>query len=77
MVRGKYGDISEISVAKFMNLFDKYRDLRTQAIQEYRENEHLQYKGMGDANRICREDPLAEHFSRMSGAFSELRETIS
>lgn len=76
MVRGRYGDIVEISVAKFMNLFDKYRDARTEAIQEYRENEHLQFKGLGDANRTVKSDPLAEHFSRMSGVFSELKESV-
>lgn len=76
MVRGKYGDMAEISVAKFMNLFDKYRNERTLAIQEYRENEHLQFKGLGDANRSAKSDPLAEHFSRMAGSISQLKESM-
>lgn len=76
MVRGKYGTLDTITVARFMNLFDKYRDERHEAIQDYRMNEHLQFKSLGDANRSSKSDPLAEHFSRMADTISNLREGL-
>lgn len=76
MVRGVYGDTTQISVSKFMNMFDGYRDERHYALIQYRENEHLQYKGMGDNTRINKEDPLSEHFSRMANSLSELKSSL-
>ena len=77
LVRGQYGDISELSLTKFMRLFDAYRDERHEALMLYRENEHLQYKGMGDAGRSVREDPLADHFSKLGASLHELRMQLS
>jgi hypothetical protein len=77
MVRGKYGTFESMSVAKFMNLFDKYRDDRHYALLEYRENEHLQFKSMGDANRSARQDPLADHFNKLGSSLHELRMQLS
>jgi len=77
MVRGKYGNIDELSVARFMNLFDKYRDDRHMAIVEYRENEHLQYKGIGDNTRSVKTDPLADHFGKLGSSLHELRMQLS
>lgn len=76
MVRGKYGEISEISVAKFMNLFDKYRGERTLAIEDYRYNQHLHHKGLGDSNRSAKEDPLSEHFSKLGNSLTILKEQL-
>ena len=76
MVRGKYGVIDSMSVSKFMKLFDDYREERTEAIRNFRMNEHLQYKGMGDSNRSNNSDPLAEHFSRMAGTIAELKQSL-
>ena len=59
-----------------MNMFDGYRDERHYALIQYRENEHLQYKGMGDNTRINKEDPLSEHFSRMANSLSELKSSL-
>lgn len=76
MVRGEYGNIEELSISRFMNLFGKYRDERHFALVEYRENEHLQFKGMGDANRTNYTDPLSEHMSNIAGRMSEMKDAI-
>lgn len=77
LVRGDYGEITELSIAKFMKLFNGYRDERHFALIEYRENQHLQYKGMGSAERSAKSDPLAEHFSGISARISEMKEAMS
>lgn len=76
MTKGKYGHIESMSIAKFMSLFEKYRDDRHSAILEYRENEHLQFKGLGDANRSSKGDPLSEHFSRLGDTISGLKNSL-
>lgn len=76
MVRGKYGNIEELSISRFMNLFDKYRDERHSAIMQLRENEHLQHKSLGDSERSVKSDPLADHFSSIGERMSELKEAV-
>lgn len=76
LVRGKYGNVEELSVAKFMNLFDQYRDERHFAMQEIKMNEHLQYKALGDSNRSYKQDPLSEHFSSLGQTISELKSKL-
>lgn len=77
LVRGKYGEIAELSISRFMKLFDGYREERHFALVEFRENQHLQYKSLGDANRSFREDPLSEHMSNISGRMLEIKEALS
>jgi hypothetical protein len=76
MVRGKYGNLEDMSVSRFMNLFDKNREERCFAIMNFRENEHLQHKGMGYTERSRTVDPMEEHFARMANTMSELRATV-
>lgn len=76
MVRGKYGNMEEISIARFMGTFDKYRDERHYALIDLRENEHLQYKGLGDASRSAQSDPLADHFSSFGERIHELKDAL-
>lgn len=73
LVRGTYGEVSEISIAKFMNLFDQYRQERYDAIINFRENEHIQFKSLGSSERSSKSDELAEHFASMSQTISELK----
>jgi len=78
IVRGKY-EISRdtIDTGKFLEYFEKYyRQPRHEALLEYRYNKHLELKGTGSAERSYKEDPLDEHFSRLGGALSELRESM-
>lgn len=76
LVRGKYGVIEDISVPKFMNLFDKYRDERHFALVEYRENEAIQHKGIGDNTRSSVEDPLSNTLMRIQGTMAELKQSL-
>jgi len=76
LVRGKYGIIEDISVTKFMSLFDKYRDDRHLALIEYRENEHLVYKGLGDNTRSSVEDQLSNTLMRIQGTMAELKQSL-
>jgi hypothetical protein len=76
MVRGKYGNIEEITISKFMNLFDKYRDERTEAINEIRMNEHIQFKGLGDNTRTSTPDPISQHLSNISGTIADLKDSL-
>jgi hypothetical protein len=67
LVRGKYGNVDELSVSRFMNLFEVYRDDRYEAIQEYRENKHLEFKGLGDPDRSVKpSNAFEEHLQQYS-----------
>ncbi len=76
MVRGKYGEITEMSVARFMKLFEGYRQIRHESILLLRENEHLQYKGLGDAERTSKSDELEQRFANFGDRIAELKESI-
>lgn len=76
MVKGKYGEITEISITKFMMLFEKHRQERYEAIRQLRENQHYQFKGMGHAERTRVIDPLESHFAELGNRMSELKETV-
>jgi hypothetical protein len=76
MVQGKYGNIDEMSIPRFMNLFDKFRDDRHNSIVEIRMNEHLQYKGLGSSERSNQEDALSSHFANFAGTMASLRESL-
>jgi len=77
MTRGRYGTFESLSLSKFMSHFDKYRDDRHYALLEYRENEHLQYKGIGDATRSVKDDPLADRMGKLGSSLHELRMQFS
>lgn len=73
LVRGEYGNVEELSVSRFMNLFGKYRDNRWNEWFAFKENEHLQYKALGDGNRTGTVDPLSEHFGKLGASLHELK----
>jgi hypothetical protein len=77
LVRGDYGEITELSIARFMKLFNSYRDERHNALILFRENQHLQFKGMGNSERSAKSNPLAEHFSGISARISEMKDAMS
>lgn len=76
MVRGRYGNIEELSVSRFMNLFDKFRDERHKSFLNYTENLHLHLKGLGSSERSSKSDALSEHFSRFANTMSTMRQNI-
>lgn len=77
MLAGKYEmSYESMDIPKFMRLFELYREERWQNWVTHKDNEHLQYKGLGDANRTGKADPLAEHFSRMASTISAMKENM-
>jgi|CXWK01.1.fsa_nt_gi hypothetical protein len=77
MTRGEYKVPAELDIPKFMEIFEIYREQRHQELHEYRYNQHLQYKGIGDATRVTQKDELSEHFSSMGDRMHQFKETIS
>lgn len=73
LVRGEYGNVEELSVSRFMNLFGQYRDKRWNEWFIFKENEHLQYKSLGSADRVNGVSELQEHFSKFANTISELK----
>ena len=77
LTRGEYKVPAELDIPKFMEIFEIYREQRHQELYEFRYNQHLQYKSLGDATRVTKNDPLAEHFASMGERMSTLKEQIS
>ena len=77
MTRGEYKVPAELDIPKFMEIFEIYREQRHQELHEFRYNQHLQYKSMGDATRVAQADPLSEHFASMGDRMSAMKEQIS
>lgn len=77
MTRGEYKVPAELDIPKFMEIFEIYREQRHQELHEFRYNQHLQYKALGDATRVTAPDQLSEHFSSMGDRLSQMKETIS
>lgn len=74
MVRGKYQmSYESLDIPKFMALFETYRQERHASILRLREDLHLQYKGLGSAERTAKEDALSEHFSRLGDTLGTLK----
>lgn len=65
LVRGKYGDMYEsMDMAKFMKLFNEYRDERWKEWVNFKEAEHIQFKTMGAVERTgSNKTPLDEHLA--------------
>lgn len=77
MVTGKYElSYESMDIPKFMKTFEIYRQERHNAILELRENQHLQFRGLGYTERSTKEDALSEHFARFGETLGTLRENI-
>lgn len=77
LVRGEYGKFYEsMDIPKFMDFFEIYRQERHNALVQIRENQHLEYKGMGDGNRTTIKDGLDDHFANITGRLSDLKERL-
>lgn len=77
LTRGEYKVPTELDIPKFMEIFELYREHRHKELQEYRYNQHLQYKALGDASRVTAPDQLSEHFASMGDRLSVMKEKIS
>lgn len=76
LTRGEYKLPAELDTEKFMNVFEVYREQRHQEYHQQMYNQHLHYKGMGDANKTATVDPLSEHFSNMANRLSEMNSRV-
>lgn len=77
LVRGKYKlSYESFDIPKFMELFEIYRQERHSMILRLRENEHLQFKALGDATRSFSQDALSEHFGNFANTMSMMRENM-
>jgi hypothetical protein len=57
LATGKMGPIYQsLDIPRFMELFQIHRDERIEALQAYRDEEHAQFKGMGDSDRWSKEN---------------------
>lgn len=77
MVRGKYQFSKDsIDTGRFLETFEQYRQERYEALLQYRENKHLELKGLGSSERSYKEDPLDEHFARLGNTINGLKESL-
>lgn len=78
LVRGEYGSNYEsMDIPKFMEKFDIFRDTRHKAYTQIKEEQHCQYKVMGDTGRSNVANPLEEHFAKMGETMSNLKSKIA
>lgn len=78
LVRGKYGNNDDMTVAKFMNLFEIYREERYRAIIAYREQECANLDALGDPTdrikgKTLLDEQLASYASRMQEKNDEIK----
>lgn len=77
LVRGKYGNHDDMTVSKFMNLFDLYLEERWQAIVEFREQQYSQLDSLGDpTDRIKGNTLLDQQLSDYSKKLQEKNDEI-
>jgi len=78
LTRGKYNPLYEsMDVPKFMEKFEIYREERHRAIVEFRENRHLEYKGLGDPTRSTKpETAFDEHLLSYTTKLQEKNDEI-
>lgn len=77
LTRGRYeGMYESMDVPKFMEKFEIYRQARHEAVIAYRENQHLQHRSLGPAERTSKSDPLEDHLSNITGRLSELKDNL-
>jgi hypothetical protein len=80
LTRGRYGELYEsMDLPKFMNLFGKYRDERWEEGARLRDEKHLEYKSMGDPQRIgsrmtAFDEHLAAYTTKLQAKNDEIRE---
>jgi hypothetical protein len=80
LVRGKYGKLYEsLDVPKFMQFFEEYRQERFQAVIEWKENKHAEFKNLGDPERMgikktAFDEALANYSNKLRAKNDEIKE---
>jgi len=79
MTWGKYEmSYESFDIPKFMKLFEIYRQQRYEAVMEYRENQHLEFKGLGSAERSTKpttdfEEHLQQYTEKLQAKNDEIK----
>lgn len=77
LVRGEYGESTELTVAKFMSKFNQYRDDRWSAALQRRDEKEEYYKRLGDDNwheRNNRVSSIDEEFATLRKKFEDKKD---
>lgn len=75
LTRGKYGPMYEsIDIPKFMEKFSIYREERTRALQDFREEQHAQNKALPVNDRLADMFPETEQNNMREAMKGYLRE---
>jgi hypothetical protein len=77
LVRGKYGNFEDVSIPRFMNLFDGYRDERWDEGVRLRDSKNMQYQGLGNASRTNEISQLQQQFSKFASNLHELKTQLA
>lgn len=74
LVRGKYGKLYDsIDIPKFMELFEVYRQERHKEFLNIREEQHSNFKAMGDNTRNSKIDKMSSSMDKFIGSVGYLK----
>lgn len=78
LITGKAGKIYDrLDMPTFFELFETYRQKRHQSLLEFRENEHLKYKSLGDPDRSVKiTSALDQHLHDFSTKLQVLKDEL-
>lgn len=74
---GKYGKILDrLDQQTVFQMLEEYRQARHIAFVKIKEEEHLQYKALGPADRTVEKNELAESMANIVGRLGEMKEKL-
>lgn len=77
VTKGEYEmSYESLDVPKMMKLFSQYREERIWAIEDYRINRHLEFKGIGPAVTGVKPSPLDKHLSDFSTKLQTMKDEL-
>lgn len=76
LVRGGYKLGETLNVAKFLEIFEIYREERWQELNRIRNEIHTQHKVNGDTGKSMQRDELSEHMANFGMRINEMKNQI-
>jgi hypothetical protein len=76
LVRGGYKLCETLSIAKFLEIFEIYREERWQELNRIRDEIHTQHKVCGDVGKSMQRDGISEHFASFGSRISQMKNAI-
>lgn len=76
LVRGGYEIGETMNIAKFLKVFEIYREERWQELNRIRNEIHTQHKVCGNVGKSMQRDELSEHFSNFGSRISQMKNQI-